>query len=602
MKLSFRGLTGAAAVLAAALGLSVAGPHRAYAAPGTMSVPSDSELGVTILSPDPHTPLTGLKPVEISAFYQGSPANQIVAVELYLDGVKAATKTLDVPETRGVVSFLVDASQISAGAHRIVVRATAVDQEVKSVRSSFLFGAGDDSHSLLGNPSPISGPATGIPGASDGSLPTLHLFDPSENGKVQGVVTIRMQATDPSGKAPYVSLFIDKTFKTLRNFAPYEFEWDTTSYANGYHTIEAYGCNEAGTSGPVKSLRLYVNNPGGETAIRHDLLDGIKPTIKSVPKKSVGRPLPLRRPDLLTSQIMTLAAAPSATKPAPRIASALPAHLMSTRESVQMLVRGAGAIRFDALGPASELTTPFVSESPDALSAPETPAPQIAATPRAARRYKPMGAAITALPEADTDTAPTPRVSGKIARVQRMASLRLPENKFALPLMAAPHFVKPVAKSIAFHNSANLTSAVIKPVMKLHLLRVHLPANLGSLLRSVGQTSILFDHTTVKLDRPLAQQNNILFGPLRQIFEQGGGTLTWQSRTGTVHAKNATKDITLTIGNSQAIVNAKQVTLDGKPYLVMGRTMVPMSFVKAAMDADVQYDAATGHLLITSRK
>jgi hypothetical protein len=44
------------------------------------------------------------------------------------------------------------------------------------------------------------------------------------------------------------------------------------------------------------------------------------------------------------------------------------------------------------------------------------------------------------------------------------------------------------------------------------------------------------------------------------------------------------------------------VALDGKPYLMMGRTMVPLSFVTAAMDADVQYDAATGHLLITSRQ
>ena len=83
---------------------------------------------------------------------------------------------------------------------------------------------------------------------------------------------------------------------------------------------------------------------------------------------------------------------------------------------------------------------------------------------------------------------------------------------------------------------------------------------------------------------------------------RGGGILTWESRTGTVRAKSATKDILLTIGTSQAIVNAKAITLDGKPYLMMGRTMVPLSFVTAALDADVQYDAATGHLLITSRK
>jgi len=104
------------------------------------------------------------------------------------------------------------------------------------------------------------------------------------------------------------------------------------------------------------------------------------------------------------------------------------------------------------------------------------------------------------------------------------------------------------------------------------------------------------------MDRPLTAQDSVLFGPLRQIFEQGGGTLTWQARTGTVHAKSATRDITLTIGRNRAVVNAQAVALDGKPYLLMGRTMVPVSFISAAMDADVQFDAATGHLLIVSRK
>ena len=607
MKLSFKGLTGAAALLAAALGLSVAGPHRAYAASGIASAPGDSELGVTILNPDPHTPLSGLKPVEISAFYQGSPANQIIAVELYLDGVKAATKTLDVPETRGVVSFLVDASQVSAGTHRIVVRATAADQEVKSARSSFTFGTGIGSQPLSTEaPSSLSSPAMPLPSVSSGNGPTLRLFDPSESGKVQGIVTIKLQATDSSGKAPYVSLFIDKTFKTLRNFAPYEFEWDTTAYANGFHTIEAFGYNEAGNAGKAKSLRLYVNNPGGETAIRHDLLDGVK-TVKPVSQKALGRPLPLRRPDLLTASEK-----PSVKKTQTRLASVLPVHLQSTRESVQMLVRGASAVRFGSLNIAGELTAPFVNEAPTARDASETATPQFTpAAQSAPRRFKSLPA-VTASPDADPNMASLPettsskRISGKAARLQRMATLRLPESHLTLPFLAAPHIapraVKPTVNILVANHEARMANTVIKPILKMHTLQVHLPATLGSLLRSVGQTSILFNHTLVKMDRPLTEQNSILFGPLRQIFEQGGGTLTWQSRTGTVHAKNATKDITLTIGSASAVVNAKQVTLDGKPYLIMGRTMVPMSFVTAAMNADVQYDAATGHLLITSRK
>ena len=455
----------------------------------------------------------------------------------------------------------------------------------------------------------------------------LRLFDPSENGKVQGTVTIKVRATDPSGKNPYVSLFIDKKFETLRNYAPYEFEWDTTAYPNGYHTIEVSGYNESSpNSGESKTLRLYVNNPGGETSIRQDLMDGVKPAKTRAPRKSVGRPLPLRRPDLLTADERRV----DAQRPT-RMASVMPRHIQSTREVVQHLLRGAGALRFGPMDAATELSAPFAAEAPAAPvlneSAPRLAPPRSARTLRAGG-HKPLPAATAAAaaavaPDVDPNTAALAdltrsarRVSGKIARLQRMSVLRLPDSDLASPFLAAPRAQPLPAVTVVkiagysarmrmterMQATERMTHSAIKPVMRMHPLRVHLPAGLGSLLRSVGQTSVVFNHTTVRIDRPLAAREGILFGPLRQIFEQGGGTLTWESRTGIVRAKSATKDIQLTIGKNQAVINAKAVSLDGKPYLIMGRTMVPLSFVTAAMDADVQYDAATGHLLITSRK
>ena len=82
-----------------------------------------------------------------------------------------------------------------------------------------------------------------------------------------------MNATDASGKSPYVSLFIDHAFKTLRNFPPYSFNWDTTRLPNGYHTIEVLGYNDAQQVGRANPIRVMVNNPGGRTFERHDLRD-----------------------------------------------------------------------------------------------------------------------------------------------------------------------------------------------------------------------------------------------------------------------------------------------------------------------------------------
>ena len=603
MKFSIKGLTGAATLLAAALGLNLLGPHRAYSAPGNLTQPGESDLGVTILSPDPRVPLEGFKPVEISAFYQGSPGNQIVAIELYLDGIKAAAKSLDVPETRGVVSFLVDAGQLSAGTHKIVVRATSADQEVKSARSAFVFGMGSGGSQPLSSeqPSGISAFASPTrPAISSGEAPSLRMINPSEDGKVRGVVTLHLEATDASGKSPYVSLFIDKTFKTLRNYAPYEFEWDTTAYPNGYHTIEAYGYNDSPNVGHSKTIRLYVNNEGGNTSIRHDLLDGaakpaavraVKSMAAAMPRKVLGRPAPQRRPALMA----TVQSAPRAEA--------------STRAILRQMAKAeAAALHFGPLNFASpnaavQLSSPFVAETPvkKPLQAPK-------------QNFKPMPVAATATVKpitVDPNTAPLAAVpvkhlTAKRMRITQMATLRLPSSALASPFLvtpyAAPAAAMPRIQIGSYFAEVHLARAAIKPVMKMHPLRVHFPSSMGSLLRSVGQTSVLFNHTTVKLDRPLSVQNSILFGPLRQIFESGGGTLTWQARTGTVHAKNATKDILITIGKSQAQINSKTVDLDGKPYLLTGRTMVPLSFVTAAMDADVQYDAATGHLMITSRK
>ena len=486
---------------------------------------------------------------------------------------------------------------------------------------------------------PAIAPLPSVPGQTSGAAPTLRLINPTEDDHARGVVTLHVEATDPSGKAPYVSLFIDKTFKTLRNFAPYEFEWDTTAYPNGYHEIQAFGYNDSPNVGHSRTLRLYVNNPGGETHVRRDLLDGVPaarttpapralrhraslrvsrpvpmpemmPETMSMPagsrtsarlapprrtasvsKKAMGRPMPLRRPDLLMTET-------------PPMAGLL--GTASTREALARIAHGAESLRFGSLSFAPDLSAPFM---PETMTIPAAHAPK-ALTPT--QGFKPLPSAApkvkTAVaPDLNPEGAPLAGrgVPGRMARSQR-SSLRLPNDELVSPFLSGPRITSPSAspdvKIMSYRAEMRFAHDVVKPALRMHPLRVHFPSSLGSLLRSVGQTSVLFNHKTVKMDRPISAQGNVVFGPLRQIFEQGGGTLTWQSRTGTVRAKNATRDIVLTIGNRQALVNAKTVVLDGKPYLLTGRTMVPLSFVSMALDADVQYDAATGHLLITSRK
>ncbi len=590
MKPSASVFSAQALALAATFGLSLTGPHRALAAPVAPIAQSDSGIAVTILSPVPRTTFSGVKPVEISAFYQGSSSNQIVTLELYVDGVKAAQKTLETPETRGVVSFLVDASALTGGVHRIVVRATGADAEVVSAKGSFIFEA-----PAAEEAAPVATPA---------GPPRLSIESLSSDGKVEGIVKIRIHADDASGKAPYVSLFIDRAFKTLRNYAPYEFEWDTTAYPNGPHTIEAFGYNDAQEVGHAQPLRVIINNPGGRTERRTDLQDAPKTAV--LPHAA---PVPAHAAPAVKPRRMKAAAL--ARRPAPALLAALP----PTRARHQAAHRQQMARLFDLaqksliLTGTPELSNPFRDDA----AAPAMPAVQPKTmTPLTGFKpmpVKPLVMEAPAAPMAEALLAGTPNASPALPsapHLLQMASSKLAGTGLSSPFLVAPH-VPSMKATVSTLTRLGPSQRIVRVTRPLHAsaLRqsVHVAHFGASLdwLRAAGQTSLQFNSTRLPLERPLSAQGSVLFGPLRQIFEEGGGSLMWQARTGVVIAHSQSKDISLTMGQKTATVNNAAVALDAAPYVNQGRTMVPLSFLKAAMDVDVQYDAATGHLLVTSK-
>lgn len=801
MKSSVSGLTAAAVALAAGFSLSLNGPHRAYAAPGIPASQSDSDLAVTVLSPTPRTSFSGTKPVEISAFYQGAPSNQIVSIELYVDGSNAYTKKLETPESRGVISFLVDASQLTPGAHRIVVRAVAVDAEVVSAKSSFVYVTDNAGSSEIA-------PATST---LNGSAPQMTFLSPAAEQKVQGTVHIELQPTEGSTQSPYVSVFVDGQFKTMRNYAPYTYDWDTSSLSNGYHTIEVYAYDESQKVGPAKSIRVYVNNPGGETTIRTDLQDGTSSTGHSsakglhagarvpgdanemshpfmpsvlIPKtvghravatqpidRSLGRAVlpprsrksasqdvspsglkaigPFRRPtprmamverkrqltelrailmakraDLLdetgsldlSSQLSdpfipdtatkrpTPAQTPtSGFKPLPaaehKIAAQLPAssvlaahtvkpvthmeaalpvavpaevqaehpiaapvHVQAQHPAVKPAhveahapkavtpggspVMVANAAPMHSVSPASPATidihTPTIAEhSADALlatpsipSAALKPAHVNVATPIAHPAQVRATHPQTAMPvEAVHPLAVMPVEATHPIRQTHLETVHpvtATHIQAAHPISEAPvveaahpvaqkhvqmvHISSPVSAATVKHiTSRQVRVAALRPkamaphisvatpmkIVGTHRVQVHMGT--GSLMRARGKSSVFFNNVHVKLDRPIMARHGVLYMPLRQVFEFEGADITWDNKTNTVHSVSESREVILQIGHRHAAVNKSAVKLDGTPFLVNGRTMVPISFVRQALNVDVNVDPVTGHVQLTSK-
>lgn len=61
----------------------------------------------------------------------------------------------------------------------------------------------------------------------------------------------------------------------------------------------------------------------------------------------------------------------------------------------------------------------------------------------------------------------------------------------------------------------------------------------------------------------------------------------------------APKEIKLTIGKKTAIVNAKSLTLDVAPYVVSGRTLVPLRFIGENLGAEIAWDAKAQKITFT---
>ena len=92
----------------------------------------------------------------------------------------------------------------------------------------------------------------------DTTPPSVAITEPEDNSFVKGTVVIVVEASDRSGIAN-VSFYIDDTLMFVDEEAPYEYEWDTTGWADGIHNITVLAYDNAGNSNSTYIL-VEVDN------------------------------------------------------------------------------------------------------------------------------------------------------------------------------------------------------------------------------------------------------------------------------------------------------------------------------------------------------
>ncbi len=644
-------------------------------------------------------------------------------VELRVNGESFGTRTMDDAPATGETTFSLDLLSLRDGDNDIEI---------------LLYDK--DGHLLGTEKTTIS--------ADQSAKSPIFLTTPAIGANVMGPVEITV-GFGKDFKNSYVSFFVDNQFKSMMNFPPFTYNWDTTRESNGWHELEAWVVDDTSSTFKTKRVRVFVNNPGGHTfrittpaskAVAKPIAKSFVPVAKHLP--AVIRPAknvaPLPEPkqiDLTTSPNQVATAVSGISAPLKAIAQATSTVSVAKTTAMQPAVlgflsqnavathlegRSAGlkpsampnsvaigprvmtptgkrvvAVKAPAVSPKTTPVAAHLEKVPSKIHAvaavPVTvikipikievktasPAPvqmpaQVAANPVSAilnsselgvkpvTRTQPIASPLLALapaqiaqPAAAAVAVPIP-LPKKPVIAQKQASVvdkpttlvdsgsllavvpatntetaaatlkplgldmsgegmsarptSLPLQP-ASPVVPAPTTATPITS--ASMTSLGSTDSVVKaaPVVAakpMVVKSVHhaklLTIEFGTRLPAHANYSIVYAGTPLSFDVAPTVIQGVPMTPFRHLIEHAGGDVKWEAADKEIVATTDGKTIWLKIGDKIAKIDASDIQLELAPLIKSGRTIVPLSFIKQALNVDIDYDKATGHVLITPKK
>ena len=592
---------------------------------------------MTVLTPKPNETL-GTNRFNLDVRFKTLTNSPIVTAELWVDGVRWVRRDLDSPRRASVLSFLVDGSTLSAGSHMIVVKVLNAEGNLSS--SSVTVVAGSDE-------------ATGE--AAWGG-PDVRFIAPGNGKKVVGSVELLIDAKSRNGQDPYISFYVDDKFKTLKNYPPYSFVWDSTKESNGVHKITASGYLDSTNATTTRTITVYVNNPGGNTVRMKEIPD-LSEAHKATPANAVAKPLAIPIPKKVVAPIFAPTGEARITENSPAsVVTGEPqglasfegnisaARVVSPRLSTPKVPVITSAPKVSVVASAPAVKAPVVKPiivakavTPRAIETPKIVIPEISKTPALeiptfSREPTTSSARETASVDINTTVAElaqieirTPQVSAATPRLSRPSvPVALPVRTVSVALIAkvaAPVVAKTVVKHVVSLSTPRLVLTLVKPAVKPVSLAVVKPvlqvpvAPVKTVMERMSVAApkaispretakslqVAFDGTKIAFDVAPRIDAGMPVAPFRQIFEHTGGRVSWSSETKTMRAVNSDREIIIGVGKSSAIVNGETISMGRAASLERGRTIVPLTFVGKALDVNVKYDSVTGRLSITSK-
>lgn len=514
----------------------------------------------------------------------------VAMAELRVNGESITTRNLNASVTSGETSFNVNLATLLDGENEVEVR---------------LF---DKSGKLVGS-------QKSVVTQESSDKPAIFLTTPKLGATVQGAVDIKV-GFGQKFKDSYVSFFIDNQFRTMSNVAPFDYVWDTGRENNGWHELEAWLVNGANDTLKSRKVRVFVDNPGGHTSRRFAAVSKA-PVAAPVPKAPASDLITLTRtvPALTinSSPVKIVPAAPVAIAPvAPTL---LPLTLLATAVPAKIAApAGSHAI---ALVPTAAAATGLRHMTPTGKRLADRPAakpslkanaaPKVALTAKPAKPEVSIVRSSVAVESQGRVAMPGAPVTGmSVSHIKPLVEEIKPVSTGMVAMAPVDKAVKPAAQPVKAVSSVKAQPKVASKASSVKLgstMTTLVKVVPGVKLPNKGSFAIIMDGDLVEFDvQPRVEASGVPMTPFRHLIEKKGGEVNWEAKTKEVNAKADGKEIYLQIGTRVAKINQKPVDLELAPYIESGRTIVPLSFIRETLKVNVDYDKATGHVLITSIK
>lgn len=407
---------------------------------------------------------------------------------------------------------------------------------------------------------------------------TIFLKEPKVGQTVRGAASIKV-GFGTEMKSSFVSFFVDNNFKSMTNYPPYEFNWDTSKETNGWHEVEAWVVDETNNTFKTRRVRVLVNNPGGRTD-RPNVDIGLKPAKSDRQYDVTGSESGIR-----TVKTVAKAVNPGTASAVPKGAPTVPVGMAKGNR-----------VRANNLGGASGLKP--LSGAGVLMTGVRT------MTPTGKRTTAQINAAVVVKP-----VATKPVVVKHAITSGGVVKLPLPQATSTKPvaLKATEKVVAKKPSSGVIEIKTSVASNKTLPGSAITAVKTAASAGMvsivkGTRLPNFGRFSVAFEGRFIDFDVQPRVDSGVPMTPFRHLFEANGGKVKWENGNKSLLAQGDGKSVFIQIGDPLAKVNELSIRMETSPYLDRGRTIVPLSFLRDALAVNVDYDKATGHVLITKRK